>query len=69
MVGESVSHGDSLVTIHAADRRSWDEAAQTVLEAYVIGRPKDVLPAVYEHISGKDLDVSRFRTNLLKTAD
>jgi len=58
-----------LVTIHAADESSWEAAAESLLEAFVIGRPKDVLPAVYEQISAKDLAVSGFRTNLLKPAE
>jgi len=69
LVGDSVKRGDPLVTIHAADQSSWGEAAQTLLEAFVIGRSKDALPAVYEQISDKDLDVIRFKTNPLKTAD
>lgn len=69
LVGDSVSRGDPLVTIHAADESSLEEAAENLLEAFVIGRPKDVLPAIYEQISDKDLDVSRFRTKILKPAD
>jgi thymidine phosphorylase len=48
LVGDTVSKGDSLVTIHAADETSWQIAAQTLSEAIVIGHNKDVLPAVYE---------------------
>jgi len=66
LVGDSLNHGDPLVTIHAADENSWQEAAEKLLDAFVIGRSKDVLPAVYEQISKQDLDESRFRSNLLK---
>jgi len=66
LVGDSLTHGDPLVTIHAADETSWQEAAEKLLDAFVIGRSKDVLPAVYEQISKQDLDESRFRSNLLK---
>lgn len=68
LVGESVHRGDPLVTIHAADESSWQEAAERLVDCFVIGRSKDVLPAVYEHISRKDLDASRFRTKLLNPA-
>lgn len=63
LVGESVNRGDPLVTIHAADENSWQEAAEELLGAIVIGRSKDVLPAVYECISIKDLGEKAFRAN------
>jgi thymidine phosphorylase len=66
LVGESVNRGDPLVTIHAADENAWQAAAEELLEAFIIGRSKDVLPAVYEHISREDIDTSRFRTGLQK---
>jgi len=48
LVGDTVSKGDPLVTIHAADETAWQAAAETLLEAIVVGRAKDTLPAVYE---------------------
>jgi thymidine phosphorylase len=68
LVGEFVNRGDPLVTIHAADGNSWQVAAEELSEAVVIGRSKDVLPAVYEKISREDLDTSWFRAGLIKPA-
>jgi len=51
LVGDTVSRGDPLVTIHAADESAWQTASETLLKAIVIGRAKDALPAVYEQIS------------------
>ena len=48
LVGDTVNKGDPLVVIHAADETGWQTAAKTLLDAIVIGRPKDALPAVYE---------------------
>jgi thymidine phosphorylase len=48
LVGDTVNKGDPLVTIHAADETTWQEAAQALTKAIVIGRAKDALPAVYE---------------------
>jgi thymidine phosphorylase len=48
LVGDTVSKGDPLATIHAADEESWQIAAQALSEAIVIGRTMDALPAVYE---------------------
>lgn len=48
LVGQSVNSGDPLVIIHAADESSWQAAAGELLDAIVIGRCKDSLPAVYE---------------------
>ncbi|MFC1702515.1 thymidine phosphorylase, partial [Pseudomonadota bacterium] len=48
LVGDTVSRGDPLVTIHAADEAAWQIAAAALSEAIVIGRAKDALPAVYE---------------------
>ena len=66
LVGESVNRGDPMVTIHAANEQSWQAAADELLDAFVIGRKMDVLPAVYEKISRQDLDANRFRTGLVK---
>lgn len=51
LVGDMVSRGDALLTIHAADEISWCSAAEKLLAAIVIGRKTDVLPAVYELMS------------------
>ncbi len=48
LVGQSVCSGEPLLTIHAADETSWRAAAEELLDAIVIGRRKDSLPAVYE---------------------
>ncbi|NOR18628.1 MAG: thymidine phosphorylase [Xanthomonadales bacterium] len=69
LVGESVNRGDPLVTIHAADENSWQTAAEELVDAFVIGRTKDDLPAVYEQISKQDIDQSRFRSSLLTPAE
>jgi len=50
LVGEKVNTGDPLLTIHAVDETAWQVAAAQLLDAVVIGRRKDTLPAVYEHI-------------------
>ena len=49
LIGDTVSTGDPLVTIHAADETAWQIAAAALSEAIVIGRAKDALPAVYEY--------------------
>jgi hypothetical protein len=36
------------VIIHAADETSWQAVANELLNAIVVGRTKDALPAVYE---------------------
>jgi len=61
LVGDSVSRGDPLVTIYAANENAWQEAADELLNAFVIGRAKDALPAVYEKITKQDLDAGRIR--------
>ena len=48
LVGETVNKGDPIVTIHATDETSWQMAADALLNAIVVGRTKDALPAVYE---------------------
>lgn len=48
LVGETVNMGDPIVTIHAADEASWQAVADALLNAIVVGRTKDALPAVYE---------------------
>jgi thymidine phosphorylase len=48
LVGETVNKGDPIVTIHATDETSWKAAADALLNAIVVGRTKDALPAVYE---------------------
>lgn len=48
LVGETVNRGDPLVTIHAADEMAWQVAAGKLLDAIVIGREIDALPAIYE---------------------
>ena len=48
LVGDSISDGEPLVTIHAADETAWQTAAEKLLGAIVIGRGMDGLPAVYE---------------------
>jgi thymidine phosphorylase len=50
LVGEAVTIGDPLLTIHAADETSWQLAAGKLEEAIVIGRRTDHLPAVYERL-------------------
>ncbi len=51
LVGELVDMGDPLLTIHAADENTWQAAAQELLDAIVIGRYKDSLPAIYERFA------------------
>ena len=51
LVGDTVNKGDPLVIIHAADESTWQAVAAGLLNAIVIGRPKDSLPAVYEQFS------------------
>ena len=51
LVGELVDMGDPLLTIHAADETTWQAAAQELLDAIVIGRYKDSLPAIYERFA------------------
>ncbi|MCW8927137.1 MAG: thymidine phosphorylase, partial [Xanthomonadales bacterium] len=51
LVGDNVRRGDKLLTIHAADEAAWQQAAEELLAAIVIGRKMDALPAVYELIS------------------
>ena len=51
LVGDHVNEGDPLVVIHAANETDWQAAAETLLEAIVLGRSKDALPAVYEQFS------------------
>jgi thymidine phosphorylase len=68
LVGTSVNRGDPLVTIHAADESSWQAAVQELVDAFIIGRSKDELPAVYEKITRKDLDARRFKANYVKPA-
>lgn len=48
LVGDAVSKGDPLLSIHAADEQSWQAAAEILAGAIVIGRKKHALPAVYE---------------------
>jgi thymidine phosphorylase len=48
LVGEKLNEGDPLLVIHAADETSWQTAAKELLNAIVIGRKIDTLPAVYE---------------------
>ncbi len=47
-VGAKVKEGEPLLTIHAADEASWQEAADALAQAITIGRKTDTLPAVYE---------------------
>ena len=68
LVGESVNRGDPLVTIFAEDESAWQEAADELLNAFVIGRSKDALPAVYEKITKQDLDAGRIRVGRIKTS-
>ncbi len=51
LVGETVNKGDPLVTIHAADEVTWQVAAEALVDAIIIGRPTDALPAVYEQFA------------------
>lgn len=51
LVGDTVNKGDPLLTIHAADETAWQAAAEKLVDAIVIGRGMDALPAVYEQIS------------------
>jgi len=51
LVGDTVNSGDPLVTIHAADETAWQAAAEELIDAIVIGREMDALPAVYEQLS------------------
>ena len=48
LVGDEVSQGDPLVTIHAPDEESWQAVAAKLSDAIVVGRKTDALPAVYE---------------------
>ena len=48
LVGDSLKEGDPLVTIHAADETAWKIAVDALLEAIMLGRAKEALPAVYE---------------------
>jgi thymidine phosphorylase len=50
LVGDSVNRGEPLLTIHAANESAWHAAAAKLLDAIVIGRKTDALPAVYELI-------------------
>ena len=47
-VGDQINTGDPLGTIHAADEAAWQNAAQALTAAIVVGRKTDALPAVYE---------------------
>jgi thymidine phosphorylase len=49
LVGESVTMGDPLVTIHASDETAWQIAAKELTAAFVVGHKTDALPAVYEY--------------------
>ncbi len=49
-VGEMVSRGDPLLTIHAADESAWQAAAEALSVAVIIGRKSDALPAVYDRV-------------------
>ena len=51
LVGDTVNKGDPLLTIHAADDMAWLAAATKLLDAIVVGRKTDALPAVYELIT------------------
>lgn len=51
LVGDNVNEGDPLLVIHAANETDWQAAAETLLEAIVLGHSKDALPAVYEQFS------------------
>jgi len=51
LVGDSINRGDPLLTIHAADEVAWQAAAEKLLDAIVVGRKTDSLPAVYELIA------------------
>ena len=51
LVGDKVSKGDPLLTIHAADEQSWQVAARELQDAICVGRKTDPLPAVYELIT------------------
>jgi thymidine phosphorylase len=51
LVGDSINRGDPLLTIHAADEVAWQAAAEKLLDAIVVGRVTDSLPAVYELIT------------------
>ena len=51
LVGDSINRGDPLLTIHAADEVAWQVAADRLLDAIVVGRQTDSLPAVYELIA------------------
>jgi thymidine phosphorylase len=48
LIGDRVQTNDPLLTIHAANESDWHAAARRLDDAYVIGRVKDTLPAVYE---------------------
>lgn len=50
-VGDTVTQGEPLLRIHAADELGWQLAAEELGAAIVIGRKTDALPAVYELIS------------------
>lgn len=47
-VGDMVTQGQPLATIHAANEADWETAAAELLLAIKIGRMTDRLPAVYE---------------------
>ena len=51
LVGDKISKGDSLLTIHAADEQTWQAAATTLQDAICVGRKTDALPAVYDLIT------------------
>jgi thymidine phosphorylase len=51
LIGEPVSSGEPLLTIHAANEADWQTAAKRLAGAVVIGRATDALPAIYEHFS------------------
>lgn len=51
LVGQMCNKGEALLRIHAADETAWQVAAEKLLDAIVIGRATDALPAVYEQLS------------------
>jgi len=51
LVGDKISKGDPILTIHAADEQSWQIAARQLKDAICVGRKMDALPAVYELIT------------------
>jgi len=50
-VGDAISAGEPLVRIHAASEAAWQQAADRLSRAIVIGRKTDPLPAVYERVT------------------